>query len=581
MIRNIALETLETFRNATAPQLQTMDSNFRAYCENSEQQQLADVRSATHRLKGEASMIGLSDFAHVAAYQEELIEELQQHPDTESDLIGIIGRSIEALEHYVEHLLDEGDEQQRLFESVVEYRRFRELPEDQDDAEIERLLGWGDDDAAEVAETEPQKTVTSIVEVDPVQLDLFQEEVADHIRTISGLLAEDRDLDTEEVQDIRRAVHSIKGGASAIGFQQTADLAHAIEDLVDRIEQHEDSGLAGENRELLTSAIDVLGELVEEGPESVDIADLISLLNGTVGGGSQIQATFDSSTIAIAEPAPKDAESIAEGALEELKADLANEVPGELYEIYREEAEDHVKLIYGGLNALKTTPDDREQLQSVRRSAHTLKGAAGAVGVRIVTKLSHRMEDLLDWLYDNNEPLSPERLTLLLDTTDRLHDVSFGEFDKEELAESVANIYARYAEELGAANVSAPTTEPVKQSDTQANPLEINFDPTATVDDATAESNAKKKPKKSDAKTGDQRQMLRVPLSRIDDLVRTVSELIINRTTFEQRMADFVGGVDELAAILDRLRSVSTEMETRYSIDALGGGGSLFRGQRR
>ena len=287
---------------------------------------------------------------------------------------------------------------------------------------------------------------------------------------------------------------------------------------------------------------------------------------------------------------------------EELNADLQIEVPDELYEIYREEAEDHIAQIYAGLNELKERPDDKEQLQSVRRSAHTLKGAAAAVGVRLVARLSHRMEDLLDWLYDNGAPLTSERLVLLLDTTDCLHDLSFEEFDREEVVRTVSRLYGLYeqnlpseekavaeSDEAKGGGEQAPETDAGTAESRQAEPSQFNEPQTDSQTNAQkgSASGAQPSPASADrdqessqqattpsAAKGDadKQQMLRVPLRRIDDVVRTVSELIINRTTFEQRMGDLTSSVAEMEAILERLRSVAHEMESRHSVDALNSG---------
>ena len=294
--------------------------------------------------------------------------------------------------------------------------------------------------------------------------------------------------------------------------------------------------------------------------------------------------------------------------LAELQADLEKELAPELAEIYREEAEDHVKNIYSGLNALKDAPDNLDQLQAVRRSAHTLKGAAGAVGLRVVTKLSHRMEDLLDYLYDFEQPLTKGHLELLLDTTDQLSDMSFGTVDRDRVATLVGEIYTRFETTMNAAATSdAAATQEEKAPSKSEDTAKQQQKKTATTRPAAAKrptETAKKQPeqetgqsdekiatvkapaakapqpasKKAPAKAGkgaqsqtnQTQQILRVPLSRIDDAVSVVSELIISRTTLEQRMGDFAGSVTELNAILSRIRNVALEMETRYSVDALG-----------
>ncbi|MEM6469435.1 MAG: hybrid sensor histidine kinase/response regulator, partial [Planctomycetota bacterium] len=62
---------------------------------------------------------------------------------------------------------------------------------------------------------------------------------------------------------------------------------------------------------------------------------------------------------------------------------------------------------------------------------------------------------------------------------------------------------------------------------------------------------------------------IRVPLSRLDEMVRLVGEMIINRSAFAQRLGDFGSQIDDLQVALSRLRGVSDDIETRYSIEAL------------
>ena len=240
-----------------------------------------------------------------------------------------------------------------------------------------------------------------------------------------------------------------------------------------------------------------------------------------------------------------------------MREDLSRSISPELNECIARKAEDHIKALYSGLNALQTDASNRDELQNVRRSAHTLKGAAGAVGLKVVTKLAHRMEDLLDLLYDAKDPVSAQHLTLLLNTTDRLHDLSFEDVDKEETVEHVIGLYDAYDNETQTGQAVVEIESNVRSAVVLADDGEFDAAPEPATSSRTSRPVAA-------------RQMLRVPIDRIDDVVRTVSELIINRTTFEQRMAEFVRTVDDLGSTLDRLRTVSDAMETRYSIDALG-----------
>ena len=69
-------------------------------------------------------------------------------------------------------------------------------------------------------------------------------------------------------------------------------------------------------------------------------------------------------------------------------------------------------------------------------------------------------------------------------------------------------------------------------------------------------------------------EYVRVPLERLDELVRLVSELIVNRSTFEQHFGRYTHEVDELALSTDRLKRISTKLETDYAVGALVGQGA-------
>ena len=123
-------------------------------------------------------------------------------------------------------------------------------------------------------------------------------------------------------------------------------------------------------------------------------------------------------------------------------------VPPELLEVFNEEADDHLKSLYHSLEEIEKDHASRELVQELRRAAHTLKGAAGAVGLRTITQIAHRMEDLLDRLYDEEIEPSPAQIKLIYQTTDTLQDLAAGTFDREKIRQSVAGLYLQYDQEL-------------------------------------------------------------------------------------------------------------------------------------
>ncbi len=54
----------------------------------------------------------------------------------------------------------------------------------------------------------------------------------------------------------------------------------------------------------------------------------------------------------------------------------------------------------------------------IRRNAHTLKGSAGIIGLKKLSEVAHRVEDLLDYLAENEIDGNEKIFELLLTSTD-------------------------------------------------------------------------------------------------------------------------------------------------------------------
>ena len=283
----------------------------------------------------------------------------------------------------------------------------------------------------------------------------------------------------------------------------------------------------------------------------------------------------------------------------------------ELAEIFSEEAEEHMRTIYDGMDRMRTDNTDVSALGDVRRAAHTLKGAAGAVGMEAVTRLSHRMEDLLDHLAETKQNANEEQIHLLLATADQLQDLTTTEVDIDATAKVLLGLYNQYAAEMQAdQNGQAEQVEQDNQSDSAASTEttddvvdvteeaeledEIAAALAGLVDDSSAaveaseaaaatsqasaedaqkpESPAPKKEKAAAASSKDGTQFLRVPLDRIDSLAGLVGEMIVNRSSFAQRLTEMEQRIEDMQTALARFRTIAQDVETRYSVEALRSG---------
>ena len=89
-------------------------------------------------------------------------------------------------------------------------------------------------------------------------------------------------------------------------------------------------------------------------------------------------------------------------------------------ETFFEEAAEHLANMESALLGLEHSPGDQELLNGIFRCAHSIKGASGTFGLNEVARFTHSLENLLDRMRDGTLAASPDRLDLLLRSSDIL-----------------------------------------------------------------------------------------------------------------------------------------------------------------
>src|SRR6266851_4272661 len=96
------------------------------------------------------------------------------------------------------------------------------------------------------------------------------------------------------------------------------------------------------------------------------------------------------------------------------------ELEDEFRPLFIEEAKGHLERIASGLLLLEASPGDQAAIAGILREAHTMKGAAGMVGMMRVSHLAHRLEDLLVELRAGTRRSTPELTDAMLLVVDGL-----------------------------------------------------------------------------------------------------------------------------------------------------------------
>jgi len=88
-----------------------------------------------------------------------------------------------------------------------------------------------------------------------------------------------------------------------------------------------------------------------------------------------------------------------------------------------QESEEEITELNNALLTLEQNPDDGEAMDLIFRTAHTLKGNAGAMGFDRAEALAHVLEDLLDAVRQGDIEVSGELMDRIFDAVDRLGEM--------------------------------------------------------------------------------------------------------------------------------------------------------------
>ncbi len=257
---------------------------------------------------------------------------------------------------------------------------------------------------------------------------------------------------------------------------------------------------------------------------------------------------------------------------------LSAKIREQIISSFRSELVEHVQTMNDGLLALeqqKVSGKEREEtLAPVFRAAHSLKGAARAVGVSAVEQLAHELEDVLGSMQRNAIESSPALYTACYKAIDAIQAVQAA-YEAGETTPPTQSLLALAELDAFRSKPEAvkPKEEPPKQEPLPPEPAEISTHPAAAVEEKSQPAPASKKngdlasitppaptdqvekqeavkaPEPAPAQPQPQPQQptpvqpspaadetIRVSVSKLDSLMAQLSELLASKIRAEQRL---------------------------------------------
>jgi len=327
-------------------------------------------------------------------------------------------------------------------------------------------------------------------------------------------------------------VGSIKDAASVNGFEEIEKSASSLEEKLKLFAGTKENLADEQSRQFLD--------------ELARLETLVAKVNFSLNDFSMDVADFVDDyfeSIQAGQPAQEISREIAAAPEEEF------EIDEEMLEIFALEAEELVGSINANLKILENSRNNREALLEVRRSAHTLKGSAGIVGLKKLSQVAHRVEDLLDYLAENDIDADDRVFELLLTATDCFGALAIGE-NSAQITAKISRIYESCDDILASLKKKTSQISAVLSS-------ELKTEIAPSTDAETTENQNQALPAQT-------RPIVRVSLEKLDDLVRCVSGLVVSRSVFEQRLTELERQTEELRHSTRRLQFSAGKLEIDF-----------------
>ncbi|CAK8712333.1 hypothetical protein KKHLCK_01350 [Candidatus Electrothrix laxa] len=430
-----------------------------------------------------------------------------------------------------------------------------------------------------------------IEDIDPELLECFREETEEHIEnidsclnTLAGQITDSVALTPstqETLHSLRRSVHTLKGAAAVIGIEPVAAWGHDFEDFLDWLHD-EARKLDAPIIVLLRQGSDLLAEISEDPSCPVEQRkhDLNSQFKKIITGGVRKEKSVDPAFFPEEEDALEEQQGgegadnffdelpEISGADEQVVQVVSKDIDRELLQCFHEEAEEHLDNIDRQLNHLGMTISGetelsdlrRGALHSIRRSVHTLKGAAAVIGIEQIAAWGHKFEDFLDWLHDEARSIHPEVVKAMQEGADiliRLVEDPNGSVRADQ--QGILSKFTRIiTDDVGKSAIPAidnMDAETVEETDSSLFSDQVSGGKTTTA--PVQQSQSKKT------------ATLRVDINRIDQMVGLSGDMVINLSSFEDSMDAASGTMKELDMILQRLKNINSSLEAGYELASI------------
>ena len=408
---------------------------------------------------------------------------------------------------------------------------------------------------------------------DSNSLEQFLQDASDrlqYLREYAALPVEPQSS-SEDLAKLYDAAHELCESAARWNYPLFSDIAARLAHVFQYSQKAQLSpDTYGPLTEFLADAISVLEfDLLQISAEGTETADDIAAFKHRYAfafGGVAAPPSQEENSSYGSDGEAQDSQPVSEvNYADDLPED--DDVPREVLDFFIPEAEEHLQIATQCLLGLESNASP-EEIHRLFRSVHTIKGSSAQVGLRRLGAVAHRLEDLIGLIRDGAVQPTAEITDVCLQTVDALRKFLQRQWQSDdEMRFTVGPLLARIS-------TWAPEEAP---QDAQAGEDGARVEESDAVAAHAPSSQASSGGAGQSGERGPQAKSVRISLSRLDDMMNSVGELVINRTRLIGRMAELKKLVEVLGISRKRLSDKVSEFQEKYEFNRLGAGAPAGR----
>ncbi len=332
------------------------------------------------------------------------------------------------------------------------------------------------------------------------------------------------------LDSIFRAVHTIKGNSSFLGFDKLTRFTHQLENVLDKLRSGQ-MAVTAEIMDLILAGTDKITELIDNLKDEsvVDVSAVLEKLNHVLTASEQPTVVHH---------------------------DDDDDEMAEIIDDFIVESGEFLEQLDQDLINLEQSPEDLDLLNDIFRPVHTIKGNASFLGFEKLTHFTHQLENLLDKLRSGDMPVDTLVMDLVLDGVDRIklllenlrHEDTV---DTSDLLLRLQQLLDPDAAVTASATPAAPSpsaSPAVESVAASAEPPSETPPPVAAPVPVKAPAPPKPKPPQKSRRKDNEEQTIRVDVERLDALMNLAGELVIAKNRLQQfsQLFDEMHGDSEL-----------------------------------